>query len=637
MTGTRFLSILRYCFALSSLLAIMFCLPGATAASDGILLREDFKEARKGAGNINIIHPHGSSYAKYEKGETALKLTGDSYAELQVPQGLTTEAGTIAFRFKPLWDRKDPASHPFLTLRWDDKRQSYLALSYGWWEPEGKRHLYFVLSNQDSIAFSTPLDITCDYWTEITVTWKSGPDGYCRIFVDGEFRAEHRFDIKTASVPKGHLFIGSDRGATDQRGRRSDFLIDKLLILNRPMSKLEVLQDFERQRDLAAPMENKERSWIEESIRERHAAAPVRDGAGLQLERRVLFDEDMEWATSSSAADRIIRRVKAAGFNVYIPCVWHGDGAYFPSRRVMVHPALQKAVDGGYDPLAYLITKAHAEGIEVHPWFTVTRREGAGIKDFYCAGSPENAYDVHNEGFRRFIIGLMLEVVERYPVDGINLDYIRSQGICTCESCADGYFRATRRTLAHDAAEADAYKDTKGASGVIAWNSRTVTAIVREFSRCAKQLRKGLIISVDAVPGQQYLLIQGQDSIRWSNEGLIDVIFYMDYAKRPDLEMVDKARNKLSNPARLTTLLATYDFVDEALVPEQSRSRVKITGGGVALVSRSGPLLADYVRLARAIWPGSGIAFYHAKQLTDEQTKALTQTVFDVPARPLWP
>ncbi|TWJ16709.1 family 10 glycosylhydrolase [Geobacter argillaceus] len=624
--------------SLLSLLFIMLLPPLQSAmAVDGILLQKDFKEFLNSPESLEIINSHGSSYERYGNGETALKLTGSSYAELQAPKGLTTESGTISFRFKPLWDITDPSSHSFLTLRWDDNRQSYMAVSYGWWEPEGARRLYFVLSNQDFFAFSIPLEIARDYWTEITVTWKSGTEGYCRIFVDGEFRSEYAVKINTKLVPKSNLFIGSDRGATDQRGRRSDFLIDKLLILNRPMTKLEVLHSFENQSDLVVSMEKKERSWIYQSIKGSKVSRPIIDKSGVPVERRVIFDEDMEWATSRSAADKVIRRVKSAGFNVYVPCVWHGQGAYFPSKRAMVHPGLRWIIDTGYDPLAYLITKAHAEGIEVHPWFTVMRREGTGITNFYDTGSPENAYDVHNEGFRRFIVDLMLEVVERYPVDGINLDYIRSNGICMSPSCVDGYFRATGRSLIHDAPEADAYKDTKGTSSVIAWNREAVMEIVRNFSKRAKELRKGLIVSVDAVPSQFYLLIQGQDSIRWANEGLIDVLYYMEYSKRPDVKAVEEARVKLTNPASLTVLLATYDLMDKTLVPQRSRSRVKTTEGNAAVVFRSGPLLADYVLLGRAIWPKSGIAFYNAKQLSDEQIRELVQTVFDSQARPLWP
>ena len=49
-------------------------------------------------------------------------------------------------------------------------------------------------------------------------------------------------------------------------------------------------------------------------------------------ESRVIFDEDMQWATSRAATDRIIATIKKAGFNVYIPCVWYGGSTLYPTR-----------------------------------------------------------------------------------------------------------------------------------------------------------------------------------------------------------------------------------------------------------------------------------------------------------------
>lgn len=37
------------------------------------------------------------------------------------------------------------------------------------------------------------------------------------------------------------------------------------------------------------------------------------------VERRVMFDEAITWATSKHAADQILDRLKVAGFNVYVP------------------------------------------------------------------------------------------------------------------------------------------------------------------------------------------------------------------------------------------------------------------------------------------------------------------------------
>jgi hypothetical protein len=47
-------------------------------------------------------------------------------------------------------------------------------------------------------------------------------------------------------------------------------------------------------------------------------------------------------------------------------------------------------------------------------------------------GVPESFFDIHDEKFHTFIRDVVLEVVRGYPVDGINLDYIRSGSVCAC-------------------------------------------------------------------------------------------------------------------------------------------------------------------------------------------------------------
>src|SRR3569832_2068310 len=57
---------------------------------------------------------------------------------------------------------------------------------------------------------------------------------------------------------------------------------------------------------------------------------PRRAANGVLLESRVMLDEDMHWAYSPAEADAILQRIKAAGFNVYVPCIYHGGGSWYP-------------------------------------------------------------------------------------------------------------------------------------------------------------------------------------------------------------------------------------------------------------------------------------------------------------------
>ncbi len=340
-------------------------------------------------------------------------------------------------------------------------------------------------------------------------------------------------------------------------------------------------------------------------------------GNGQETENRVLFDEDMAWATSKEATDRILARVKEAGFNVYVPCVWHGRGTYYPSAVAPADPALKGRIASGEDPLEYLVEQAHRLGIQVMPWFTVVRREGGLFPHWRSEGTNESAFNVHDPAFRRFVVDLMTDVVRRYPIDGINLDYIRSMGICRSDGCKADYASRFGRDLDRDVAMRKV-PFHPGAASIATWNAEAVTAIVRAFAQAAKALRPELVISVDAHPLHPDLTIQGQDAIEWVNQRWVDVIYNMDYRKEVDLERMRKTRAALKEPERVILLAALFDLEDKRVTPRRPDEVV------------------GYVALTRRLWPGSGIAFYHFKQLTDAQMKALREGPFLRPAMPRW-
>ncbi|MCM2358182.1 MAG: family 10 glycosylhydrolase [Geobacteraceae bacterium] len=595
-----------------------------------MLLSLDFDETPGAASGFEksggaVIVPQGQA-------GNVLKLPGREHAAVNAPAGFSARRGTISFRVRPLWGKEDNSSHTLLSMRWGDGRDSYLAISQGWWEPTGSGRLYFILSNQEIIHCSIPYALDTDSWTTVTVTWQAGDRGYCRLFVDGEKVAEHRAAFSGDYGPRSRLYLGSDRGSTVQRNRGSGFLLDDLRLFGRPLSEAEVLRGFEEEDRQPELTRLKKRRWLEELL-EKGADTPLRrNGDGVALERRVMFDEDIRWATSQEETDRIIDRLKAGGFNVYVPCVWHGRGSAYPTKLAHPDSRLEKLLKTGHDPLAYLIRKAHAAGIEVHPWFTVVRREDGRYPRYFDGGTPENAFDVHNREFRDFVVALMVDVAARYPVDGINLDYLRSMGFCSCDRCVEEYRGKFGRSLREDVARCNL--PGKGRDSLKEWNLEAVADIVRRFSARAKEIRPSLIVSVDAHPHNGDWLLQGQDSVGWQRSGWVDTVFAMDYRKKIDVEAMNRARAAFADPEAMTVLLSTYDLADRELVPRHERSWVTDYIGDKAVLARDPALLSGYVRLARRLWPGSGIAFYHYKRATDAQIRALKADVFREPALP---
>lgn len=91
--------------------------------------------------------------------------------------------------------------------------------------------------------------------------------------------------------------------------------------------------------------------------------------------------------------------------------------------------------DPGYDPLQFAIDEAHARGMELHAWLCTLPAgnwESAACKAIRKR-LPHLIYKVGDEGFMRpeapetatYLASIAREIVTRYDVDGIHLDYIR--------------------------------------------------------------------------------------------------------------------------------------------------------------------------------------------------------------------
>ena len=334
-------------------------------------------------------------------------------------------------------------------------------------------------------------------------------------------------------------------------------------------------------------------------------------------ERRVLFDPDKFWTTSESAAIEVVSQAKRAGFNVLVVPLWQGAGTRYPSAHAPWSRVVEKDLSDGRDPFARLLNEAHDQGLEVHAWFNVVQRRRDFMGAFYNELTPRRAFDVHNKQFRDFIVGLIAEVVDKYAVDGVNLDHIRSMGLCKSSFCIDDYARQTGGSLEADALLGKLPGPAR--DRIRAWNYRAVTDIVSRVSALLRAREVPIPLSVDAHPNDPRLLWQGQDSVRWANDGLVDVIFDMRYHKHTEYDEVLDVLKTLEEPARLTILQSTYAIRDPLYTPW------------------SAALVESYVRLDRLLLPNGGIAFYHRKRLSPAQITQLRHGPWQHDVATSWP
>ena len=146
---------------------------------------------------------------------------------------------------------------------------------------------------------------------------------------------------------------------------------------------------------------------------------------------------------TAAQADATIKAAKRAGLNALFVQVRKVADAYYNSTLEPRGPEI--APD--FDPLAYVIKKAHAEGIEVHAWVNAFR-VWKGDKP---PADPRHVINQHpewlnkrydgsceaDEGLyldpgvpeaREHIAEVAAEIARCYEVDGIHLDYIRYPG-----------------------------------------------------------------------------------------------------------------------------------------------------------------------------------------------------------------
>ncbi len=136
---------------------------------------------------------------------------------------------------------------------------------------------------------------------------------------------------------------------------------------------------------------------------------------------------------SKASADKLLDQCRRAKLNVLLPNVMvHGSVMHKSS-----HYLHKVAANDQFDPLAYLIEKAHAQGMQVHPWYCVYYEGAKGLPpakpEWLCTdmdGKPmDQTYFLSPQvpGVNDYILSVIKDGLA-YDVDGIHLDYIRYYG-----------------------------------------------------------------------------------------------------------------------------------------------------------------------------------------------------------------
>ncbi|MCO6438889.1 MAG: family 10 glycosylhydrolase [Phycisphaerae bacterium] len=269
---------------------------------------------------------------------------------------------------------------------------------------------------------------------------------------------------------------------------------------------------------------------------------------------RAVWVTRWDYRTPSDIA-AVMENCRRAGFTDVLFQV-RGAGAAFYRSRLEPWADELGGHDPGFDPLSVACREAHKRGVRLHAWANVMPA-WYGKKP---PGNPRQLYNARPEWFlrdengqrqplgwycslnptypevRRYLTDVMREIVARYPIDGLHLDYIRlpvdpSPAYAPGQAVPD--YPRDRRTLASYQAATGKRPDDDPALWT-RWRAAQVTRLVADIRAMQERIKPGIMLSaaVGADPERSYRAYY-QDSRRWLAQGLVDAVFPMNYDASP--------------------------------------------------------------------------------------------------------
>lgn len=309
-------------------------------------------------------------------------------------------------------------------------------------------------------------------------------------------------------------------------------------------------------------------------------------GASASSEVRALW----VLRTSLETPDEIRRMVMSArtsGFNTLFVQVRGRGDAYF-TRGVELRATALAAQPASFDPLAETLAHAKAAGLRVHAWVNVNLVSSAvelpASRDHVIYKHPEwlvvprelapelRAIDVRSPEYlgrlarwtranSTSVEGLYVspvhaeavahatsiveDLVTRYQVDGVHLDYVRYPGAAfDYGRHAVAAFAAEMRGRlpAPERARVDSLEDLDPFAWPQAFpeewrlfRQSKLTALVTRIRTTVHRVRPGTLVSAAVVPDPHTALREKlQDWRTWADNGFIDVLCPMAYTREPE-------------------------------------------------------------------------------------------------------
>ncbi|GAA5534215.1 family 10 glycosylhydrolase [Deinococcus aluminii] len=293
--------------------------------------------------------------------------------------------------------------------------------------------------------------------------------------------------------------------------------------------------------------------------------APIPAGAPLEL-RGLWVDAFGPGLKTPAEIDKLVSDARAMNVNVLFAQVGRRGDCY--CNKAAMPRTDDPAVPEGFDPLAYLIEKAHPLGIQVHAWIITTAiwnsatppkspahafnlhgpdktgRDNWLMKKFdgTVKGGSDWSLDPGHPDAAAYIRDMYVSVVKNYDVDGIQFDRVRYPDYNPVGGPNGWGYNETAL---------ERYRAETGQTGTpapedptwTAWRRTQITNLVRDTALAVKAVRPDVSVNAATItygagpttdagfettrPYAEVL----QDWRTWVREGYLDVNVMMNYKR----------------------------------------------------------------------------------------------------------
>jgi len=255
------------------------------------------------------------------------------------------------------------------------------------------------------------------------------------------------------------------------------------------------------------------------------------------------------WEMNSPAAvDRVVAEATAYNFNaVFFEVRYRGDALYVPNRADKRFPNAEPrsphlaGQPPDFDPLAALVAKGHAAGLQVHAWvtaFVILNKKTPTPPDHVAAAHPEwlsqndrgDTWDPYGMAWleptlpevQDYLYNVFLDIVVNYDVDGLHLDYVRYP------SPAFG-----RNAAAIALYRAETGKGLDDAAAFADWRRGKITAFVARLYGGMAEVKPQCRLTTAVFASRTGTAYSDclQDWTRWLADEAVDAVVPMAYSR----------------------------------------------------------------------------------------------------------